>query len=270
MVKQLIYLLFLIAPFQFLNAQFALDQYHPTALIKSEKIFKCEVSIADENGKPGTIRQVFMYDAGANVTENIRYFQNFTFKFDYDKEGRKTAEYLIPFGEDFFQRDTFIYDRRGRLKLQISHSKNGYEKRRNEYKYCGKKVKTEKYFYDDELQFTSRYSYDKKKRTSKVSKSLGKTFLGAWEYEYDEHGNMSGFRVIAKTGETDVLQQMKSDAEGRRIEMAVYNQDNQLIQLYRTHYDDKGLITYQEEFTSIRNNDPEQSNYVKTIYQYFK
>ena len=41
------------------SAQFSLDHYHPTEVIKAEKIFKCEVFRVDQEGELAELRQTF-------------------------------------------------------------------------------------------------------------------------------------------------------------------------------------------------------------------
>ena len=55
--------------------------------------------------------------------------------------------------------------------------------------------------------------------------------------------------------------------EGLRTEWKIYDFNNDLIQLYLTTYE-SGLISFEESYTNIRDNDLENSDYLKLIYLY--
>lgn len=250
-----------------ISAQFSLDHYHPIEIIKSEGIDTCSIYVLQTDSSY-VIEQSYIYDPKGFEIENRRDFQQFSFVYKYNEEGLMTAEYFVPFGEIFFERDTFVYDKNDRLIQRITFSQDGTESKRNEYDYKESLIKEERYILKGNLQTRSLYEYDKKEKLYKIERYFREKHDEDWVHEYDSNGNLISFITISPNGDTTLLHKFEYDKNGLRIKHTIYNNGNTLSTIFLTTYDSKGLISYMEAITSIKNNDPKTGEYEKTIYKY--
>lgn len=249
------------------SAQFSLDHYHPIDIIKSEGIDTCSIYVLQTDGS-SILEQSYIYDSNGFEIENRRDFQDFSFVYTYDEEGLQTAEYLIPFGEVFFERDTFIYDKKDRLIQRITYSQDGTESKRNEYDYKKGLIKEERYILKGKLQTKSLYEYAKKRRLYKIERYFRGKHQEDWVHGYDSNGNLTSFITISANGDTTLSHTFEYNEKGLRIKHSVYSKGSKLSTIFFTTYDDKEFISYMEAITGIKNNDPKTGKYEKTIYKY--
>ncbi len=250
-----------------ISAQFSLDHYHPIDIIKSEGIDTCTIYVLQSDSS-SVIEQSYIFNSKGLEIGNRRDFQQFSFVYKFNEEGLKTAEYLIPFGEMFFERDTFFYDKNDRLIQRITYSQDGTESKRNEYDYNENLIYEDRYILEGALQLRSLYKYDKKGKLYKIELYFRGVHHEDWVHEYDSNGNLISFITISPKGDTTLLHKFEYNEKGLRIKHTIYDSGNNLSTIFLTTYDSKGLISYMEAITGIKNNDPKTGEYEKTIYKY--
>lgn len=250
-----------------ISAQFSLDHYHPIEIIKSESIDTCSIFVL-QTADSTLIEQSYIYDSKGFEIENRRDYQQFSFFYKYNMKGLKTAEFFVPFGEVFFERDTFVYDKNDRLIKRITYSQDGTESKRNEYDYKENLIIEERYILEGKLQTRSLYEYNKKGELYKVKQYFKGKHQEDWVHEYDSNGNLISFITISPNGDTTLLHKFEYNEKGLRIKHTIYDNGNILSTIFKTTYDSKSLISYMESITSIKNNDPKTGEYEKTIYKY--
>ncbi len=266
-MKKILLIALLVILFNSTYAQFSLDHYHPVDIIKTEGIDSCSIYVLQPDSSL-TIEQSYIYNLKGLEIENKRDFQNFSFIYEYNEEGIKVAQFFVPFGEGYFERDTLIYDKKGRLIQKITYSSDGKESKRNEYDYKKRLIKEERYILKGKLQTKSLYRYNKKKRIKKIEKYFRGKHQEDWIHEYDSDNNLISFITISTNGDTTLRHNFNYNKSGLRIKHSIYLQGNRLSTIFLTTYDKKGLISYMEAITGIKNNDPKTGEYEKTIYKY--
>lgn len=249
------------------KAQFSLDHYHPVKRIAEEGIDTCSVYLLNPDSSL-TIEQSYIYDTMGLEIENRRDFQEFSFIYNYNENGDKVAEYFVPFGEDYYERDTLLYDQEGRLIKKITFNRNGTESKRNEYDYQGNLLKEERYILKGKLQTRSLYSYDNEKQLTKIERFFRGKHNEDWVHEYDNNGNLVSFITISANGDTTLTHKFEYNSAELKVQQSVYLRGMQLNSVFKTTYDSKGLILWMETISGIQNNDPTTGKRKKTIYQY--
>lgn len=252
---------------QLSRAQFSLDHYHPKELIAELGIDTCSIFVEEADGSL-TIEQSYIYDLLGNEIVNQRDFQEFSFIYHYNEDGVKVAEYFVPFGEDFYERDTLIYNDKGRLVNKITYKNDGTESKRNEYDYKGDQILEERYILKGNLQTRSIYSYNDEGRVSKIERYFRGTHSEDWIHEYDKSGDLITFKTVSAKGETTLLHKFEYNEKGLRIKHSVYSGGVDLINVILTEYDSKGLIEWEKNISSIENNDETTGEVEKTVYRY--
>tara|TARA_B100001057_G_C22618557_1_gene859511 strand:+ start:73 stop:882 length:810 start_codon:yes stop_codon:yes gene_type:complete len=266
-MKKIILIILTLTILQKVNAQFSLDHYSPTKLIADEGIDTCSIFVMSQDSSL-TIEQSYIYDALGNEIENRRDFQKFSFLYQYDDKGNKTLEFFIPFGEEYYERDTLLYNRKGRLRKKLTFSRDGTESKRNEYDYKKNLIKEERYILKGKLQTRSLYSYDKKKRITKIMRYFKGKHNEDWLHEYDENNNLISFTTISANGDTTLVHKFEYNDRGLRTKHSIFTKGSKLSTVFLTEYDTKGLIMTMQAITGIKNNDEATGEIEKTIYKY--
>ena len=266
MNKIILGIVFLIT-FQHVNAQFSLDHYSPFELIAKEGIDTCSIFVLDTDSIL-TIEQSYMYDMMGMEIENRRDFQKFSFTYQYDESGNKVSEYFVPFGEDYYERDTLLYDKKERLIKKITFNKTGVESKRNEFDYKGNLLKEERYILKGNLQTKSLYHYNKENRVAKIERFFRGKHNEDWVHEYDLNGNLISFITISANGDTTLLHKFDYNKSGLRIKHSIFSKGKILSNVFITEYNSKGLIVWMEAISEIENNDISTGEVEKTIYKY--
>ena len=252
---------------KYVSGQFSLDHYHPVDIIAAEGIDTCSIYVLQSDSSH-VIEQSYIYNPKGLEIENRRDYQKFSFIYRYNEEGLQIAQYFVPFGEIFFERDTLIYDKKGRLRQRITYSTDGSESKRNEYDYKKRLIKEERYILKGKLQTKSLYKYDKKKRVHRIEKYLKGNHWQDWIHEYDDNDNLISFTTVAANGVITLLHEFEYNEKGLRIKHLIYSEGDKLSTQFSTTYDSIGLILFMEAITSIKNNDLATGDYEKTIYKY--
>lgn len=264
-MKNVILCLFLLCFNRTSFTQFSLDHYHPLALIAEEQIDTCSVFALGVDSVL-TIEQSYIYDTMGREIENRRDFQKFSFIYHYNQN--LVSEYFLPFGDEFYERDTLIYDKKGRLIKRITFNKHGIESKRNEYVYKDTLVKTERYIFKGNLQTESNYQYSSNNRALKIQKFFRGKHNEDWLHIYDLNGNLLSFKTVAVNGDTTLAHQFEYNDDGLQISQAIYIKGKVLNTIFITKYDGKGLISSKETITDIKNNDPSTGAVETKIYKY--
>ena len=248
------------------SAQFSLDHYHPAALYAKEGIDTCSIYVLQPDSSL-EIEQSYIYNEQGLEIENRKDDQGFSFKNIYDDSGRQVAQYFVPFGEKFYERDTLIYNANNQLIKRITYENDGSESYREEYDYEDNRIKEERYILKNELQTKYLYFYDSHNRLQHEELFFKGNHSEDWFYKYDRNDSLSSFANVAVNGDTTVLQKFEYNSLGLRVKHIIYT-NRQLSMEYLTSYDDRKLIRYREAYTDIKNNDPLTGDYEKTIYKY--
>lgn len=246
--------------------QFTFDRYHPKEIIKNQKVDTCKIFNKEKDKL--ILQQEIIYLADGSESEYIDISNECSTKYYYNKNGMKIAEYFIPFGGSFLEKDTLLYDEHGNKYRQIKYSKNGTEASSSEYEYTGNKPVVEKYFSKGNLEMIYKNVYDSRNRLKKVKYILLKNANGYCTYKYDKNNNFIQFKAINVSGEVTLRQEYKYDKKNLRTELDVYGLNNKLIQMYKTNYLESGLIDSEEWFTGIKNENMNDSDHEIKIYQY--
>lgn len=247
------------------QAQFSLDHYHPQELIKELKLDSCTIYVQKEDGSL-EIEQSYLYDSEGRETANHRYFQNFSFIYEYDAEGKKISSLTTNMNDG--EKSTLFYNDNGLLEKRVTINQEGEETTRNIYYYNNEKLTKEEYYLYGNLHVVSIYSYDEGKNQKTEERTFRGNPQGKWVYKYNENGDLLSFTSYEPNEEISVKQEYKYNEEGLEVEFRILTDDDQLSQLYTTTYDEIGLIKYRESWTSIRNGNLETADYEKTVYVY--
>lgn len=247
-------------------AQFSSDRYHPKEIIKQYSIDTCKIFNVNSDSSQ-ILQQQIVYDIKGNEIANIRNYQKFSYLYFYNENGYKVAQYFVPFGESPFEKDTFIYDQSNNLIKSLTTDRNNRETKRNEYDFTNNILAQERFFIHETLQVTSTYHYDSQQRIKEVDKSIFGNPDGKWVYNYTDN-HLDEFLIIDNEGDTTLLQKHKYNDKNLKTDLEIYNRHGELTQLYKTTYDSKGLIDFEESYVGIRNNDMNNCRYEKAVYKY--
>jgi hypothetical protein len=266
-MKNVVTILIMLSGASMANAQFTLDHYHPLEIIKKLEIDSCSVySVTGDSSL--TIEQTYVYNTDGKEVEYRRDDQNFSYIYHYNTDGVLVSIWNMPLDRKTWERDTLIYDKKGKLLKSITYTHEGIESTRNEYKYKKKKLVEERYILYGNLHVKSIYKYDRKRKTKTVSRNFRGQPQGDWLYQLDSEGKILSFSMLNPDGQVLSIQNFKYNSEGLEIEQVILDREGVISQMYTTIYDSRGLIDYTESWTGIENGKLEDATYVKTVYKY--
>jgi hypothetical protein len=238
-MKQLV--VFLLFPF-FSAAQFSMDFYYPQKTFGALGVESCSIYEVNLDGSL-ELEQTYKFNAMGELIENHRDFQGFSLIGKFDANNRKVAEYMIPFGEDFFERDTLIYNKKGELVMKITYSHDGKESKRNEYDYKNGKLFEERYILDGQLQVKSVFKNDDKTNSTRETRFFRGQHQEDWVRIFNEKGDLIRFITITPKGDTTLLNTFTYNQNGDLIEHHIYS-GAEIIHYEKITYKANGLIDY--------------------------
>lgn len=175
---------------------------------------------------------------------------------------------MIPMGEPYYERDTFIYNADGLLTNRITFGADGIESKRNIYFYRDTLLEKENYILNGNLHAQYIYSHDQNGRLNKVDVYFKGAYDESWLYTYNSHGKQESFTVRDATDHITVRQTFEYDQNDLLTRHAIYDKGGQLIQLYLTYYNSNKLITHAESITGIQNGKLSTGEHELTKYVY--
>ncbi len=245
-------------------AQYSTDRYHPKEVIAEEGIDSCRVFVVE--GDDWTLKHEIIYDEQGNEIEYASNLRGHYSLYDYNENGQLIAEYFVPFGENYYSKDSLFYNEQGQLIQRNTYGGDGKRSSTNTYKYKDDLLILSTYQVTNNAQLISEYEYEKNKMT--IRKVFDDKPHGAEIHIFDKKKNLIEFQGLDAEGNVLVKHKNKYDKKNRQTELAAYDRDGQLSQVYKTTYQKNGLIKFKETYTSIVDGKLENAEYEKTIYEY--
>ncbi len=224
------------------SAQFTMDFYYPERTFANLGVESCDIYELNSDSTL-ELEQTYRFNVNGELIENQRDFQGFSLVGKFDANNRKVAEYMIPFGEDFFERDTLIYNKNGELVMRITYAHDGKESKRNEYDYKNGKLFEERYILDGQVQVKSVFMYDGKLNSTREIRFFRGQHQEDWVRIFNEKGDLIRFITITPKGDTALLNTFTYNQNGDLIEHHIYS-GAEIIHYEKITYKANGLIDY--------------------------
>lgn len=255
-----------------LSAQITPEKYYPKQTLIRLGVDSCAIFKESKEGKLKPDLTV-QYNKDHSVMTFLDYVSGMRIVFNYGKDSLLHSQklYMIEKGvKTLMSTDSFIYNsKRLKTKYQsINHSSTKIKNFSIDYTYRNDSLIREVYQYGNEVFRTVIHYFDYKTNTLNKTSISPQAKIENLYYKYDNNGLLSSYFSIGDMKDTVFVQRYKNDSKGRRTETLIYNGLGELENMYRTHYNPEGLIDYEEEFLSIKENKPSNSVYVKKVYRY--
>ncbi|MEZ4804273.1 MAG: hypothetical protein R2852_01960 [Bacteroidia bacterium] len=249
-----------------LDAQYSSDHYHPKEIIRSERIDSCLIYKYEDDS--ASVFEKYVYDSLGNEIEVIHYENKSRNVMHYNDSNLLVSDYLIPFNEQYFQKDTFIYNAKNQLISNKTFENTGRVSYEKTVYYIDSNIATvEVKFGESSLIYDYAYMNN---MLYWIYKKFNGVEDGREELSYDENGNLKSYKVINQSRNINVRHQYVYNEMNLLSDWKVYNKSGKLSQYYRYLYDENGLLILAETYTGIKNDDLSTASYHQDTYSYFR
>lgn len=268
-------LLFFLLVFYTLSgkAQITPEQYFPIRLIYENKIDTCTILKWSKDNQLTPDLSIIFDRAKMKMTMKDQR-NDALIEFIYNKDTQLIIQNLYSSSNSkekrLISRDSFFYNSK---KQKVRYKSVNFINQKElpveaTYLYKNDTLITEVYTYGSEIFRTIVYAFDPKTRV-KHQTILSAKATENYYYAYNSKNQLERYYATGKNS-TDTLFEHRYiyDTQGNLIENQVYDFTGKLEHTYKKSYLENGLISNEESYLLIKNNDLSTALYQKKVYRY--